>query len=103
MLGGTDTENGIEASVWARVNVEEKLKSRPPVMMREIVLSPRLSFASPWNAITVSTEVPPFDRATDGGDWSLRVFVLDVDSPQAPAMATKAIAAASEASPRLVI
>ena len=33
----------------------------------EIVLSPRLSLASTSNATTVSTDVPPFDSATDGG------------------------------------
>jgi hypothetical protein len=71
----------------------------------EIVFSPRLSFASTSNATTVSTDVPPFDSATDGGDLSASVLVVDVDSPHAPAITTtRAVIAARETTrPRLFI
>jgi hypothetical protein len=97
MLRGTDTENGIDASVCALVKVVSKLNVRPPETLIEIVLSPRLSFASTWNAITVSTELPPLERETEGGDLSASVFVV-VDSAHAPAMTTSAVAAAAAAS-----
>src|SRR6266550_4244339 len=93
MLRGTEIVNGIDASVCALVNVVSKSRVRPPDTLTLIVLRPRLSFASTWNAMTVSTELEPADRATLGADLSANVLDTVVESVQAAAMKITAVAA----------
>src|SRR5437867_6844668 len=93
MLRGTEMANGIDASVCALVNVVSKLRDSPPETFTVIVLRPRLSLASTWNAITVSTELEPADRTTLGADLSANVLEIVVESVHAAAMKITAVAA----------
>ena len=69
------------------MNVVSNEYDKPPVTFTVIVLRPRLSLASTWNAITVSTVLPDADKFTDGGILSATVFVGVVPSElQAPAI-----------------
>src|SRR5258706_2905486 len=93
MLRGTETANGIDASVLALVKVVSKLRDSPPVTFTLIVLRPRLSFASTWNAMTVSTELEPAERETLGADLSASVLDTVVESVHAAAMKITVVAA----------